>query len=271
MTSPRGVSIDSYMKKLEVEILGSGTSMGVPMVGCGCRVCLSPDPRDNRLRTSALIRAGEVNILIDTSIDYRQQMLRAGVTHLDAVIFTHHHVDHILGLDDLRCFNILNKKSIPLYGSEETMNNIRRVFAYAFTGLGGMHGIPRLSIHFLDDQLFRINGVEILPIPLLHGDMPVLGFRVGDFAYCTDVNQIPESSYERLRNLKVLILDALRYKPHPSHFSVEEATLEAQKIGAGKTYFTHISHAILHEEAEKQLPEGIFLAYDGLKFELEIN
>jgi phosphoribosyl 1,2-cyclic phosphate phosphodiesterase len=259
------------MKKLEVEILGSGTSMGVPMVGCDCRVCLSTDSRDKRLRTSALIRAGDVNILIDTSMDYRQQMLRSGVTHLDAVIFTHHHVDHILGLDDLRCFNILNKKSIPLYGLEETLNNIRRVFAYAFTGFSGMHGIPRISVHFLDDQPFRINGVEILPIPLLHGSMPVLGFRVGDFAYCTDVNRIPESSYERLRNLKVLILDALRYKPHPTHFSVEEAVGEAQKIGAEKTYFTHISHAILHEEAEKELPEGIFLAYDGLKFELEIN
>jgi phosphoribosyl 1,2-cyclic phosphate phosphodiesterase len=256
------------MRRLEVEILGSGTSMGVPMVGCDCRVCCSGDPKDKRLRTSALIRVDNTQILIDTSVDYRQQMLRAAVTHLDGVIYTHHHVDHILGLDDLRCFNIRNKISIPLYGLEETMRNIKRMFAYAFKTNTRVSGVPRLSINILDDFPFRINKVEILPIPLLHGTLPIFGFRVGDFAYCTDVNKIPESSYERLRDLKVLILDALRFKPHPSHFTIEEAVREAQKIGAEKTYLTHISHAILHRETEEQLPEGIHLAYDGLKFVL---
>jgi phosphoribosyl 1,2-cyclic phosphate phosphodiesterase len=256
------------MKKLEVEILGSGTSMGVPMVGCDCRVCLSKDPRDKRLRTSALIKTENTQILIDTSVDHRQQMLRAGVTHLDGVIFTHHHVDHILGLDDLRCFNIRNKTSIPLYGLGETMKNIKRVFTYAFNVNAVLSGVPRLTVNIINDRPFRINGIEILPIPLLHGTLPILGFRVGDFAYCTDVNQIPETTYERLRNLKVLILGALRFKPHPTHFTIEEAVRETLRIGAEKTYFTHISHSVFHRETEEQLPEGIRLAYDGLKFVL---
>jgi phosphoribosyl 1,2-cyclic phosphate phosphodiesterase len=195
-------------------------------------------------------------------------MLRSGITYLDAVIFTHHHVDHILGLDDLRCFNIRNKTSIPIYGMEETIKNIRRVFIYAFNTNAVVSGVPRLSINIIDNRPFRINGIEILPISLFHGMMPVLGFRIGNFAYCTDVSRIPESSYDRLRNLKVLILGALRFKPHPTHFSIEEAVREAQKIGAEKTYFTHISHAVLHQETEEQLPEGIHLAYDGLKFVL---
>lgn len=253
---------------MEIEILGSGTSMGVPMVGCACKVCRSEDPRDKRLRTSALIKGNDAAILIDTSVDFRQQILRAGITRLDAVIYTHHHVDHILGLDDLRGFNLLHKTAIPLFGMEDTMNAIRRVFSYAFSEQFKDSGVPQISLNILDGQPFRIKGIGILPIPLLHGRMPVLGFRIGDFAYCTDVNEIPPPSYDLLRNVKVLILDALRHKPHPTHFSVTEAVREAQKIGAERTYLTHISHALLHRETEAQLPEGIFLAYDGLKFEL---
>lgn len=254
---------------MEIEILGSGTSMGVPMVGCECRVCRSDDPRDKRLRTSAFINLNGVHILIDTSIDYRQQMLRSGIMRLDAVIFTHHHVDHILGLDDLRSFNILHQAAIPLYGLEETLKNIRRVFTYAFSGDSSQSDVPRLTLHVLGDRPFSIGDVEVFPIPLWHGKMPVLGFRIGDFAYCTDVSRIPESSYERLNGLKVLILGALRYKPHPTHFTIAEAAREAQKIGAGITYFTHLSHGVLHAEAEAQLPENIRLAYDGLKIEVK--
>lgn len=253
---------------MRIVILGSGTSMGVPIAGCDCRVCLSQDPKDNRLRTSCYIQKDGVDILIDTSVDYRQQMLRAGIKRLDAVIYTHHHVDHILGMDDLRSFNLLHKTSIPLYGMTETMHNIKRVFSYAFAESPYASSLPKLTIHEIDDRPFEINGIEIIPIPLFHGKMPVLGFRVGDFAYCTDVSHIPETSYERLTGLKVLILDALRHKPHPTHFNIEQAIQESQKIGAQSTYFTHVSHQVMHQETEDSLPEGIHLGYDGLEFEL---
>lgn len=253
---------------MQIVILGSGTSMGVPMVGCDCKVCTSANPRDKRLRTSCYLHIGDTHLLIDTSVDYRQQMLRAGIKKLDAILYTHHHVDHILGLDDLRSFNILYKTTIPLYGMPETMNNIKRVFSYAFGERAAISEVPRLKIYEIDDRQFDIHGIEIIPIPLQHGDLPIYGFRIGDFAYCTDVNRIPEASYERLAGLKILILDALRHKPHPTHFSIAEAVREAQKIGAEATYFTHISHQVLHEETEAELPEGIHLAYDGLRFEL---
>ena len=255
--------------KMEVIILGSGTSMGVPVAGCDCRVCSSANPRDKRLRTSAFIRHGNQCLLIDTSIDYRQQMLRHNIRNLDAVLYTHHHVDHILGMDDLRSFNLFNRKTIPIHGTAETMKHIRRVFAYAFGEQQQVSGIPRLAIHLIDEQPFTINGIDIVPIPLYHGKMPILGFRIGDFAYCTDVSHIPESSYDRLDGLEVLILDALRHRPHPTHFSIDEAVREAQKIGARSTYFTHISHDIYHEEVAAVLPENIHLAYDGLTFTFE--
>ncbi len=253
---------------MKIEILGSGTSMGVPMVGCNCPVCRSPNPKDKRLRTSAFLQVNNANILIDTSVDYRQQMLQAGIQRLDCVLYTHHHVDHILGLDDVRSFNFLHKISIPLYGMPETLANIQRVFRYAFSDGPKISGVPRLTLHPIDERPFFFRDVEIIPIPLRHGNMPVMGFRIGDFAYCTDCNAIPPASYAKLQNLKVLILDALRYKPHPTHFTIEQAVQEAQRIGAEQTYLTHLSHAVMHEETEAALPENIHLAYDGLKFEL---
>lgn len=257
------------MKKGKVHILGSGTSMGVPMAGCDCRVCRSENPRDKRLRTSAFLDLDGLKLLIDTSIDYRQQMIRAGIGNIDAVLYTHHHVDHILGMDDLRSFNILNRKVIPIYGMAETMKNIKRVFAYAFPDDPNLHGIPMLKIHLIDETPFTINGITITPIPLYHGKMPILGFRIGDFAYCTDVSRIPERAYPLLKNVKTLILDALRYKPHPTHFTIDEAVAEAAKIGAQKTYLTHISHKVLHQEAEENLPPEVRLAYDGLALEVQ--
>lgn len=242
--------------------------MGVPMAGCDCRVCQSENPKDKRLRTSAFIKIGETQLLIDTSADYRQQMLRAGIKDLDAVLYTHHHVDHILGMDDLRSFNLLNRHKIPLYGMSETMKNIQRVFTYAFSGNENASSIPMLESHIIDDAPFRFHDISIIPIPLFHGKMPIMGFRIGNFAYCTDVSHIPETSYERLQNLDILILDALRYKPHPTHFSIKEAVEAAHRIKAGKTYFTHISHHVMHDECEATLPQNIQLAYDGLHFEL---
>lgn len=254
--------------KMEIEILGSGTSMGVPMVGCDCTVCTSDDPRDKRTRSSVLIRKDGVQILIDTSIDYRFQMLRAAVKHLDAVIYTHYHVDHVLGMDDLRSLNILNKKTIPIYASEDTLQNIRRIFNYAFSDKV-VSGIPKILPHIIDSASFNIQGIEIQPIPIMHGKLPIFGFRVGDFAYCTDVSKIPEESYPLLEKVKILILGALRFKPHPTHFSIDEAVAEAEKISAEKTYLIHMSHAVPHRETENKLPAGIHLAYDGLKINIE--
>ncbi len=240
--------------------------MGVPMAGCTCATCLSEDPKDKRLRTSALIRANDKQVLIDTSVDYRQQMIRAKVKHLDAVVYTHHHVDHILGMDDLRSFMLLNKTDMPLYAMAETTENIKRVFSYAFqtTNYGSL---PQLKLNLIDEAPFEAAGIPFMPVPLMHGKMPVMGYRIGNFAYCTDVSFIPESSFALLKNLDVLILDALRYKTHPTHFSVDEAIAAAKRIGAKNTYFTHISHDIQHATAE--LPESIHLAYDGLSFELD--
>ena len=242
--------------------------MGVPIAGCTCRVCISSNPRDKRLRTSAYINVNNTQILIDTSADYRQQMLRADIRHLDAVIYTHHHVDHILGMDDLRSFNILNRVEIPLYGREETMHNLQRVFSYAFNNGESESTIPKLRIHHIDASPFRIKDTEVVPIPIMHGKLPIFGYRIGDFAYCTDVSHIPESSFERLKGVKVLILGALRHKPHPTHFNIEQATEAAQKIGADETYFTHIAHSVLHDETEAALPDRIHLSYDGLSFDL---
>ena len=254
---------------MQVEILGSGTSMGVPMVGCDCQVCQSNDPRDKRTRTSVFVEQNGFQILIDTSADYRQQMLRAGITDLDAVIYTHYHVDHILGMDDLRSLNIFHRKSIPIYSSQETMQIIKRVFAYTFSDKIYLSDVPRVIPNVIDSKPFMIRDIEIIPIPLLHGKLAIFGFRIGDFAYCTDVSQIPESSYELFQNLKVLILGALRYKPHPTHFSIEEALREAKRIGAEQTFFTHLSHSVLHSKAENELPENVHLAYDGLRLTVD--
>jgi phosphoribosyl 1,2-cyclic phosphate phosphodiesterase len=253
---------------MKIEILGSGTSMGVPMAGCDCAVCQSTDPKDKRLRTSCLISLENYNLLIDTSADFRQQMLRSKVKKIDAVLYTHHHVDHILGMDDLRSYNLIHQMPIPLYGMPETLENIRITFRYAFNNQEAISSLPMLNLHPIDDQPFELGGVTITPIPLLHGKMPVYGYRIGYFAYCTDVSCIPETSFERLKNLEVLILGALRHRHHPTHFSIPEAITVAQKIGAKHTYFTHISHGVMHAETEASLPENIHLAFDGLTFEL---
>ncbi len=243
--------------------------MGVPMVGCECRVCQSNDPRDKRTRTSVFTKRDGVEILIDTSADYRQQMLRAGIKNLDAVIYTHYHVDHILGMDDLRSLNIINKKSIPIYASEDTFRRIKQTFAYAFTDEAFVSSVPRIIPNIINSKPFFIEDVKITPIPLLHGELPVFGFRIGDFAYCTDVSEIPDTSYPLLQNLDVLILGALRYKSHPTHFTIEEAVKEAQKIEAQQTYLTHLSHSVLHAEAETRLPENVQLAHDGLRLTID--
>ena len=262
---------------MKVTVLGSGTSKGVPMVGCKCPVCLSTDPRDKRLRVSVFIEtdppAGEKSkapkIIIDTSPDFRQQMLANNISDVDAVIYTHHHFDHIMGLDDISHINFIQKKSVDLYGNEATMDFIKKAFSYIFdenTYRGG--GLPNVVIKIIDNEKFNIGNVEVIPIEYWHGPTLVYGYRIGDFAYMTDCRFIPEEQFEKLKGLKFLIIDALRFRPHPTHFNFEQAIEAAKKTEAKQTYFTHITHDILHQRDNALLPKGIEIAYDGLSFEL---
>jgi phosphoribosyl 1,2-cyclic phosphate phosphodiesterase len=214
---------------LRITVLGSGTSMGVPTIGCHCEVCSSNDPRDNRLRPSILVRYGGRNILIDTTPDFRTQALRAKINRLDAILFTHEHADHIMGLDDVRPFNYRQKASIPIFGSEETLAAIRRSFQYIFDDRNKSPNVPKLDAHTLDGTAFNLFGLEFRPLRLLHGRGLVFGYRFGRAAYLTDHSDIPEESLEQLRDLDVLFLDALRHKPHPTHSTVERSIAWAER------------------------------------------
>ncbi len=249
----------------KITVLGSGTSVGVPTVGCHCGVCSSADPRDKRLRPSILISYEGRNVLIDTTPDFRAQALRVSLERLDAVIFTHSHADHIMGLDDVRPYNFRQKGQIPIYAAADTMAAIHRCFAYIFDGARKESNVPQLASHVIDGGSFELFGLEFVPVPVLHGSATIYGFRFGAAAYLTDHSDIPESSMDCLRGLDVLFLDALRYKPHPTHSTVDRSLKTAEQLGARRTFFTHISHDLLHERAESLLPAHIRLAYDGLE------
>jgi phosphoribosyl 1,2-cyclic phosphate phosphodiesterase len=255
---------------VDVTFLGTGTSMGVPMIGCACAVCLSTDPRDNRSRPSILVRlASGATILVDTSSDLRAQALRFGLTRIDAVLYTHSHADHILGLDELRRFNTLMKGPIPLYGDERTVTDLRRIFHYAFQAPRepGHEYLPQLVPFVLDGPL-SVAGTEVQPVPVTHGVRTIFGFRFGRFAYLTDCCAIPETSWAHLEGLDVVVVDALRDRPHASHFSLDQAVAAARRIGAGRTFFTHMSHDLGHDATCARLPEGMALAHDGLRLEI---
>jgi phosphoribosyl 1,2-cyclic phosphate phosphodiesterase len=254
---------------LKITVLGSGTSVGVPTIGCHCAVCTSTDPRDNRLRPSILIGYAGRNVLIDTTPDFRTQALRAKIEHLDAVLFTHAHADHVMGLDDLRPFNFRQSGPIPIYASPETMAAIRRSFPYIFDGGKKESNVPRLDARILDGAPFDLFGVEFLPIPVLHGSQTIYGFRFGAAAYLTDHSDIPESSLDLLRSLDVLFLDALRYKPHPTHSTVDRSVKTVEELAPHRAFFTHICHDLGHERAESLLPPHIRLACDGLEILVE--
>ena len=254
--------------------LGTGTSMGVPTLGCGCEVCTSADPRDRRLRPSVLVRwketAGESSrertAVIDTGPDFREQALRAGVDRVDAVFYTHAHADHILGLDDLRPLSFKAFREggpIPLYASQETRATLERVFDYTFSPDATYPNRAKLRLEPLEETT-SVHGVEFLRIPLLHGELQIVGYRFGSAAYLTDVSEIPEESFALLEGLDHLVLSALRYKPHPSHATVEQALGWARRIGAKQTWLTHIAHELGHEQTNLLLPAGVALAYDGL-------
>ena len=254
---------------IHITVLGSGTSSGVPTIGCGCAVCSSADPRDNRLRPSILIRYGGHTVIIDTTPDFRQQALRARMERLDAIVYTHSHADHILGLDDVRPFNYRQRQSIPIYAREETLSAIQRVFRYAFAEEPAQSSVPRLDLHILDGEPFDLFGLTFTPIPLLHGRSEVLGFRFADAAYLTDHSDIPEESKRKLHGLDVLFLDALRHRPHPTHSTVEQAVAWVKELEPRRAFFTHICHDLPHEQTEAALPDNVHLAYDGLEIDVE--
>jgi phosphoribosyl 1,2-cyclic phosphate phosphodiesterase len=250
---------------LRITFLGTGTSHGVPMIGCDCGTCRSDDPRDRRSRPSVYIQSDDgTALLVDAGPDLRMQALTHDIRRVDAIFFTHGHADHVVGLDDVRRFNAIQRQTIPCFGDVSTVWDVSRMFAYVFdraTPKGG--GIPRLEM-FTVAGPFCVGRLEILPVPVLHGTRRILGLRVGRLAYLTDCSRIPDDSWPLLEGLDVLVLDALRERPHPTHFTIDEAVEAATRIGASRTYFTHMAHDLRHEPTCERLPKGMELAYDGL-------
>ena len=252
---------------MRLTFLGTGTSTGVPTLACHCRVCTSSDSRDKRTRPSLLVRFAGRALVIDTAPDFRSQALRESLDRLDAVLFTHSHADHILGLDDVRVFYFRQQKPIPIYPDAQCMKEIQRTFKYIFDGDYPYGGIARLEPHLIEGP-FEVEGLKIIPVPVWHGHQPILGFRINGVAYLTDVSEIPESSYPLLQGLEVLILDTLRPRPHPTHLTVEQAVSVMERLGVRKGYCTHIAHELGHEETNARLPPHVRLAYDGLQLEV---
>jgi phosphoribosyl 1,2-cyclic phosphate phosphodiesterase len=255
------------MMPFRVTMLGSGTSTGVPVIGCRCAVCTSDNPKNKRTRPGLKLEFdGGPVVLVDTPTDLREQALRFGLPRLDAVLFTHPHADHIFGLDDIRIFNFRQGRAIPCYGSEATLAALRRTFAYVFEAGQEGGGKPQLDLIPVRAPI-ELLGRTVVPVPVWHGAMEVFGYRIGCFAYVTDCNVIPDTSFELLAGVEILILDALRYRPHSTHFSVGEALEAAERIGARRTILTHFSHDVDHDAPAVHLPEGVELGYDGLAFD----
>lgn len=253
---------------MNITFLGTGTSQGVPLIACSCKICTSANARDNRLRTSAMVEVNGKVIVIDSGPDFRQQMLREKVKRLDALIFTHSHKDHIAGLDDIRAFNYISGQVIDVYADENVQRAIHREFPYIFDEFK-YPGVPEINLFPIGNDAFVAAGEAIIPIEVLHYKMPVKGFRIGDFTYITDANFISDTEREKIKGSKVLVLNALRKEKHLSHFSLQEAIDLARELEIPNTYFTHISHQLgLHEEVEATLPEGVHLAYDGLQVKI---
>lgn len=253
---------------LKITFLGTGTSSGVPMIGCSCEVCTSPNKHDTRLRSSVLIESATTTIVIDTTPDFRYQMLRTKTNKLDAVVFTHAHKDHIAGLDDVRAYNFFSEKPMQLYANAHTAAAIKNEFYYAFTDFK-YPGVPNLILNNIDESPFTIGDVTLQPIKVLHLKMPVHGFRIGNFTYITDANKIEDAELEKIKGSEVLVLNALRKKEHLSHFTLEQAVNLAKQLSIPQTYLTHISHQMgLHNEVNAELPNNIQLAYDGLQIQL---
>lgn len=245
--------------------------MGVPMIGCECPVCTSTDPKNARTRAGILVQHQGVTLLIDTGPELRLQLVAQGIRTIDGVVYTHSHADHILGVDDLRIFGFRQQNPIPLYCERVVENTIRRTFSYAFTSEQSLHSRPRLVFHTIDEKPFRIEGLLIQPIRLMHGYLKILGFRIGDVAICTDVSEVPEQSWSLLDGVNTLVIGAIRDEPHPTHFTVAQAIDVAKKCGAKQTYLTHVSHSLDYEETNARLPKSVQLAYDGQVLPLHVD
>ncbi|MFC1654749.1 MBL fold metallo-hydrolase [Myxococcota bacterium] len=252
---------------MRVTILGSGTSGGVPMIGCTCPVCTSDNPKNRRMRASALVEVGDRVLLLDTSTDLREQAIRFDIPRVDAVLYTHAHADHVHGVDELRVFNVRHLREIPCYGNPDTVSRLQNYLQYIFDQEYHESFRPFLSLNEVTGP-FAVSGVEVIPVPLFHGEMPVLGYRIGGLAYLTDASKIPDASWELLGGLELLVLDALRPRPHATHFSLPEAVEVAEKLQAQQTVFTHVSHMLEHQETNLGLGNRMQLAYDGMKFDL---
>lgn len=251
--------------RLKITILGSGTSQGVPVITCECKVCTSQDPKDKRLRSSILVTVGDKNIVIDTGPDFRQQMLNAQVKTLEAVVYTHEHTDHVIGMDDIRSFNFKQRKDMQLYCSVDVEEAIKRVFSYVFR-TNPYPGIPKVNINSIENKPFDVAGLTFEPIEVMHFKMPVFGYRIGDFAYITDAKTVAPEEKAKLKGVKVLIVNALHKREHISHFNLEEALAFIEEIRPEKAYLTHISHYMgKHEEVERTLPANVRIAHDGME------
>lgn len=253
---------------MKITFLGTGTSTGIPYIGCDCEVCMSTDLRDKRLRTSIHIEVDDKSIVVDTSPDFRQQMLRANIKNLDAILFTHEHKDHTAGLDDIRAYNSLLKKDIPIYARIHVLEQLKREFAYIFAEVK-YPGVPSVETHILENQPFSIGNTVITPIEVMHYKLPVFGFRIHDFTYITDASAISDIELEKIKGSKVVVLNALRKEAHISHFNLEEALAVLAKINAPNSYLTHFSHHMgKHAETTTELPDNVHFAYDNLVLEL---
>ncbi len=252
---------------MTITFLGTGTSQGVPVIACGCEVCTSADARDKRLRSSIMIQ-GDKTVVVDSGPDFRYQMLREKVQHLDAIVFTHEHKDHVAGLDDVRAFNYKQNSAIDVYADERVQKALKNEFPYIFAEFK-YPGIPQIRLNTITDQPFNIGDITFNPIEVMHYRLPIKGFRINDFTYITDAKTITETEKEKIKGSKILVINALQKQTHISHFTLEEAITFAAEIGAGQTYLTHISHRLgRHEDISKELPTGVELAYDGLKLEM---
>lgn len=261
------------MKPGTVTVLGSGTSMGVPTIGCNCAVCHSKDPRDRRTRPSVMIEWEGHRVVIDSGPDFREQALREGISRLDAVLYTHGHADHILGLDDLRPLTyqrVTGGGRVPLYAQPETAKIVRSVFKYVFDDNYKYGGIAKVELREIGGP-FELLDLQVIPVPVMHGDAEIIGYRIGQLGYLTDFSTVPDRSMQMLEGLDVVFLDALRHEPHPTHSTVENSLKVAARIGAAQTYFTHMSHDLPHEATNQTLPPGVRLAYDGLRVEINLE
>ena len=253
---------------MTITFLGTGTSQGVPVIACDCAVCASTDTHDKRLRSSIMIETEDKTVVIDTGPDFRYQMLREKVKHLDAVVFTHEHKDHIAGLDDIRAFNYRQNSAIDVYATERVQTALKREFSYIFAEFK-YPGIPQINMHTIGMEPFDIGSLHFIPIEVMHYKLPILGFRIGDFTYITDAKTVSGSEAEKIKGTKILVINALQTQSHIAHFTLDEAIIFARQIGAETTYLTHISHNLgFHSVISEQLPPGIKLAYDGLKLDI---